>query len=111
MRSPKLLAHACLAAALCVCTELSLAQKPVGITADLFSGTVGHSGTDLQMAALSMAMGGHVRAGFEDNPYYRPGELATSNAQLIERLVRLANEIGREVVAPAEARELLGLQT
>ena len=62
------------------------------------------------MAALAMNMGGHVRAGFEDNPYYRPGELATSNAQLIERLVRLAREIGREPATPAKARELLGLQ-
>ena len=37
-----------------------------------------------------MSMNGQVRAGFEDNPYYRPGELAKSNAQFIERLVRLA---------------------
>ena len=56
-----------------------------------------------------MHVGGHARAGFEDNPYYRPGELATSNAQLIERLVRIARDIGREPVAPAEARTLLGL--
>jgi 3-keto-5-aminohexanoate cleavage enzyme len=71
---------------------------------------VGHSGSDLQMAALAMNMGGHVRAGFEDNPYYRPGELAGSNAQLIERLVRLASEVGRDVATPAEARQMLGLE-
>jgi hypothetical protein len=47
--------------------------------------------------------------GFEDNPYYRPGELAASNAQLIERLVRIAREIGRQIASPAEARTLLGL--
>ena len=69
----------------------------------------GHGGHDLQMSALAMGMGGHARAGFEDNPYYRPGELATSNAQLIERLVRIAREIGREPVSPAEARAILGL--
>ena len=57
-----------------------------------------------------MNMGGHVRAGFEDNPYYRPGELATSNAQLIERLVRFAREIGREVATAVEARQILGLR-
>ena len=56
-----------------------------------------------------MNMGGHVRAGFEDNPFYRPGEPATSNAQLIERLVRIARELGREPATPAEARQLLGL--
>jgi 3-keto-5-aminohexanoate cleavage enzyme len=69
----------------------------------------GHSGHDLQTSVLAMNMGGHARAGFEDNPYYRPGEVAASNAQLIERLVRVACEIGREVASPAEARALLGL--
>lgn len=74
-----------------------------------FWGAVGHGGYDLQMSALAMNMGGHARAGFEDNPYYRPGELAKSNAQLIERLVRLAREVGREIATPGEAREMLGL--
>ncbi|HUT19532.1 MAG TPA: 3-keto-5-aminohexanoate cleavage protein [Anaerolineae bacterium] len=69
----------------------------------------GHGGHDLDMSVLAMAMGGHARAGFEDNPYYRPGVLATSNAQLIERLVRIARELGREPASPEEARTLLGL--
>jgi 3-keto-5-aminohexanoate cleavage enzyme len=71
----------------------------------------GHCGHDLRMSSLAMHVGGHARAGFEDNPYYRPGELATSNAQLIERLVRIAREIGREPVSPAEARAILGLSS
>ena len=58
---------------------------------------------------MAMTMGGNCRAGFEDNPYYRPGEPATRNAQLIERLVRIARELGREPATPAEARQLLGL--
>ena len=61
------------------------------------------------MAALAIAMGGHARVGLEDNIYYRRGELATSNAQLVERVVRLAGELGREVATPAEARAILGL--
>jgi 3-keto-5-aminohexanoate cleavage enzyme len=69
----------------------------------------GHGAHDLPMASLAIHMGGHARAGFEDNPFYRPGELATSNAQLIERLVRIAREIGREVASPTEARAILGL--
>jgi 3-keto-5-aminohexanoate cleavage enzyme len=69
----------------------------------------GHGGHDLRMSVLSMAMGGHARAGYEDNPFYRPGELATSNAQLIERLVRIGRELGREPATPDEARALLGL--
>ncbi len=80
------------------------------LPSDSVWGVVGHGGHDLQMAVLSMAMGGHARAGFEDNPYYRPGELASSNAQLIERLVRIARELGREIATPAEARQLLHLQ-
>jgi 3-keto-5-aminohexanoate cleavage enzyme len=70
----------------------------------------GHGGHDLRMSALALGLGGHVRAGFEDNAFYRPGELATSNAQLIERLVRLAREMGREVATTTEARQLLGLR-
>ncbi len=54
-------------------------------------------------------MGGHVRVGFEDNVYYAKGVLAESNAQLVERIVRLAREIGREVATPDEARALLGI--
>ncbi|UCC61572.1 MAG: 3-keto-5-aminohexanoate cleavage protein [Anaerolineae bacterium] len=72
-------------------------------------GVAGHGGHDLWLSTLAMVMGGHARAGYEDNPYYRPGELAKSNAQLIERLVRLAREIGRQVATPSEARQMLGL--
>jgi 3-keto-5-aminohexanoate cleavage enzyme len=79
------------------------------IPVESYWGVVGHGGYDLQMAVLAMNMGGHVRAGFEDNPYYRPGELATSNAMLIERLVRLAREVGREIASPDEVRVMLGL--
>jgi 3-keto-5-aminohexanoate cleavage enzyme len=57
---------------------------------------------------LSLAYGGHVRTGLEDNVYYRPGELATGNVQLVERVVKFANEVGRPIASPAEARELLG---
>jgi 3-keto-5-aminohexanoate cleavage enzyme len=73
-------------------------------------GVAGHGGHDVRMSVLAMAMGGHARAGFEDNPYYRPGEDATSNAQLIERLVRIARELGREPASPQEVRALLGLR-
>ena len=69
----------------------------------------GHGGHDLQMSVLAVAMGGHARAGFEDNAYYRPGDPADSNAQLIERLVRIAHEIGREIATPDEARAMLEL--
>lgn len=63
----------------------------------------------LSMATLAILMGGNVRVGFEDNIYYSRGRLATSNAELVERVVRLAKELGREVATPTEAREILGL--
>jgi 3-keto-5-aminohexanoate cleavage enzyme len=58
---------------------------------------------------MAILMGGHARAGFEDNVFYRPGEPATTNAQLIERLVRIANEVGRSIASVTETRGLLGL--
>jgi len=66
-------------------------------------------GRQLSMNMLAIAMGGHARTGLEDNLYYRRGELARSNAQLVARLTRIARECGREPATPAEAREILGL--
>jgi 3-keto-5-aminohexanoate cleavage enzyme len=54
-------------------------------------------------------MGGHVRVGLEDNIYYSKGRLAT-NEELVARVVRLANELGRPVATPDQAREILGLK-
>ncbi|WP_338535860.1 3-keto-5-aminohexanoate cleavage enzyme [Helicovermis profundi] len=62
------------------------------------------------LAGLAINMGGHVRVGFEDNIYYSKGVLATSNAQLVERVVRLAKEFGREVASPSEARKILNIK-
>jgi 3-keto-5-aminohexanoate cleavage enzyme len=63
----------------------------------------------LPMNLIALASGGHVRTGLEDNVMYHRGELATSNRQLVERVVRIAGEVGRRVATPDEARELLGL--
>lgn len=63
----------------------------------------------LSMAALAITLGGHVRVGFEDNIYYRKGELAVSNAQLVERVARIAAELDRPLATPDEAREMLGI--
>ncbi len=64
---------------------------------------------ELPLAYHALAMGGHVRVGFEDNIYYRRGELAQSNAQLVKRIVRLAEEMDREIASPEDAREILGI--
>jgi len=64
---------------------------------------------ELPMSMMALILGGHVRVGLEDNIYYRRGERAKSNAQLVERVVRLAAEFERQVADPAEARRILGL--
>jgi 3-keto-5-aminohexanoate cleavage enzyme len=70
---------------------------------------IGIGKAQLSMAALAMAMGGHVRVGLEDNIYYSRGVLAESNAQLVARVVRMAGEMGRPVATASEARGLLAL--
>ena len=61
------------------------------------------------IAAATIAMGGHVRVGFEDNVYMSKGVLAKSNGEMVERVVQMAKLLNREVATPAEAREILGL--
>ena len=57
-----------------------------------------------------MLMGGHVRVGIEDSIYYnyKKKELAT-NENLAKRIVRIAEEIGRDIATPTEARKILGI--
>jgi 3-keto-5-aminohexanoate cleavage enzyme len=63
----------------------------------------------MDMTTLSVLMGGHVRVGFEDNLYVSKGVLAQSNGELVDKIVRIIQELGREVATPAETRQLLGL--
>jgi 3-keto-5-aminohexanoate cleavage enzyme len=62
----------------------------------------------LPMALAAIAMGGHVRVGLEDNLYYSKGRLAR-NEELVARISRIAEEAGRAVATPDEARAILGL--
>ena len=64
---------------------------------------------EFTIAAASIAMGGHVRVGFEDNLYIEKGVLAKSNGELVAKAVRIANELGREIATPDEARAILSL--
>jgi 3-keto-5-aminohexanoate cleavage enzyme len=72
--------------------------------------TLGFGRHQLPFAALGILLGGHVRVGLEDNVYYERGELAESNAQLVERVAGLAESLGRPVATPSEAREILGIE-
>ena len=75
----------------------------------LFS-TIGIGSQQLPLCALSIVLGGHVRVGLEDSIYYSRGRKATSNAELVERVVALASLLGRDVATPTEARKMLGLR-
>jgi 3-keto-5-aminohexanoate cleavage enzyme len=63
----------------------------------------------LPMTTMSTLMGGHVRVGLEDNVYYSRGRKLTGNGEAVERAVRIAGELNRELATPAEAREILGI--
>lgn len=69
---------------------------------------VGHSSMEILYAAV--ALGGNIRVGMEDNVMYAKGQLAHSNAQFVERAVRVIKEFGNEVATPDEAREILSLK-
>lgn len=62
------------------------------------------------MAAISIINGGHARVGFEDNLFIKKDVLATSNAQMVRKVVEIANLMDREVATPKEARQILGLK-
>lgn len=78
-------------------------QLPEGATWTV----AGIGAAELKLGAIAIALGGHVRVGFEDNVFYRKGEKATSNAQLVARIARLAAEMDRPVATAEEARALL----
>lgn len=58
----------------------------------------------------AMVNDGHIRVGFEDNIYYHKNVIATSNAQLVARMARIAGEIGRPIATPEQTRMILGLK-
>ena len=70
----------------------------------------GISGTPRDLLTMAILMGGHARVGFEDNIYLSKGVMAKSNGELVEKVVRLAKELGREIATPDEARKILGLK-
>ncbi len=70
----------------------------------------GISRHEFPMVAQAALLGGHVRVGLEDNLYLAPGQLAT-NAQLVEKAVRILGELGFGVMTPADVRAELNLRT
>jgi 3-keto-5-aminohexanoate cleavage enzyme len=62
-----------------------------------------------KVLSLAIALGGHVRVGWEDNPYLPDGSIAQTNAELVEVVVGMARAVGREVATVEEAREITGV--
>ncbi len=65
---------------------------------------------EFNLATLAIMMGGHARVGMEDNIFVEKGVLCKSNADLVEKVVKIAKELGREIATPDEARKILGLK-
>lgn len=76
---------------------------------DAMMSIIGVGACQNAMITLGIILGHHVRVGLEDNFFYGPHELAVSNAQMVERVVRIATELGRPIATPAQAREMMGL--
>lgn len=81
------------------------ADSVYSVTARGTAGPIGQT----RMLTLVIIKGGHVRLGTQDIPYYAEGVPARSNAQLVERIVRIATDLGREIATPDDARRMLGL--
>jgi 3-keto-5-aminohexanoate cleavage enzyme len=58
---------------------------------------------------MAMCQGANIRTGMEDNIYYTKGELVKSNAQLVERMARIARELGREIASVDDAIAKMGI--
>jgi uncharacterized protein (DUF849 family) len=88
----------------------------VDVADDLFGddysfSVIGAGRNEFPLGTQGVAMGGNARVGLEDNLYLERGRLAESNAELVEKMVRLTREVtGREIATPAETREFLGLK-
>ncbi len=64
---------------------------------------------EMPFVAAAVLMGGNVRIGLEDNLYLEKGVLAT-NAQLVDKAVRIVTDMGARVIGPEEVRDKLKLQ-
>jgi uncharacterized protein (DUF849 family) len=63
-----------------------------------------------RLVTVGAIMGGNVRVGLEDSIYLEKGVLAESNAQQVEKIVRILRDLSIDVASPDDAREMLGLK-
>jgi hypothetical protein len=65
---------------------------------------------EMPIVAQSWLYGGHVRVGLEDNIYLSKGVLAKTNAELVDKAVRIITELGGSIASSAEARTIFNLR-
>ena len=65
---------------------------------------------EFNLCTVGAVMGGNVRVGMEDNLYLGKGQLARSNAEMVEKMVRILKELDLEIASPDEARKTLKLK-
>ncbi len=80
------------------------------IPADATYSVAGIGRFEFPLAELAIQDGGHVRVGLEDNLFVEKGVLASSNAELVKKVVQIARRYGRDVATPAEARRILAME-
>jgi uncharacterized protein (DUF849 family) len=73
-------------------------------------GAFGIGKSHLPIMYATLALGGHIRVGMEDNIFYSKGVLAKSNMEFVKRAKRLVHEMNKEVATPEEAKMILGLK-
>ncbi|HXD62135.1 MAG TPA: 3-keto-5-aminohexanoate cleavage protein [Lacisediminihabitans sp.] len=64
----------------------------------------------MQFGTHSAWLGGHVRVGLEDSLWIGKGELATSNAQQVEKIRAVVEDLGKQIATPDDARRMLALK-
>lgn len=83
---------------------------PAGSTWSAFGVGAGH----LPILYATLALGGHLRVGLEDNVVYGKDEngnkIMATNVMLVERAVNAVKVFGKEPATPSEAREILGIK-
>mgnify|MGYP001417887481 CR=1 FL=1 len=89
----------------------ALAEQAPGLAlAGRFVVVLGAGGAQLSLATTASQMGGNVRVGLEDSLFISRGKLAESNAQQVQKIRRIVEDLGCEIASPDEAREILGLK-
>jgi uncharacterized protein (DUF849 family) len=90
---------------------LHMVQTGAGLFGrDYFFSTIGAGKNELPLATTSILLGGGARVGLEDNLWLSQGQMARSNAELVEKMVRIAAELGYEPYSPDETRRILKLK-